>query len=125
MSWFRIDDGFAFHHKTVAAGNAAVGLWVRAGSWSSGAKMGGYIPGEMVRALGNRAQSQRLVTAGLWIPTDGGYQFHEWDDHNPTAHEAKTAHKKQSQAGKLGNHRKWHVKRGIVDPDCLFCETEQ
>lgn len=34
MSWFKVDDHLAFHRKTLAAGNEAMGLWVRAGSWS-------------------------------------------------------------------------------------------
>ena len=33
MPWFNVDDGFAFHRKAVRAGNAAIGLWTRAGSW--------------------------------------------------------------------------------------------
>ena len=122
MSWFRIDDGFAFHRKAVDAGNSAVGLWVRAGSWSAGAAMGGYVPNAMVVALGTQAQAQALVTTGLWVPAAGGFRFHEWDERNPTAREAKAAHRNQSLGGKLGNHRKWHVKRDIVDPHCPYCD---
>lgn len=29
MPWFRVDDDFALHPKAIAAGNAALGLWVR------------------------------------------------------------------------------------------------
>ena len=34
MTWFRVDDTLAMHPKVYAAGNAAMGLWVRAGAWS-------------------------------------------------------------------------------------------
>lgn len=124
MPWFRVDGGFAFHRKVVLAGNAAVGLWTRAGSWSAEEGTGGWIPDEMVLALGTKAQAHRLVDASLWRRVDGGYEFHDWDDRNPNAGEAKTAKRKRSVGGRLGNHRKWHVNRGITDPDCEFCEDE-
>lgn len=31
MPWFKVDDTLALHGKVVAAGNPAMGLWVRAG----------------------------------------------------------------------------------------------
>lgn len=83
MPWFRIDDQMAFHAKTVAAGNAAVGLWARAGSWSSGALTDGFIPKHMVTSLGSIAQAKKLVEVGLWSLTEGGYQFHQWGERQP------------------------------------------
>lgn len=29
MAWFKVDDQFAFNAKVMAAGNEAIGLWVR------------------------------------------------------------------------------------------------
>lgn len=90
MPWFQVDDGFAFHRKAVRAGNAALGLWVRAGSWCAQHLTDGYIPEEMVDVLGSEAQASKLVSAGLWIPVDKGvdkgYQFHQWteDGRNPS-----------------------------------------
>jgi len=78
MPWFSVEDTLAFHPKTIAAGNAAVGLWVRAGSWSMQILTDGEIPRDIARALGSPAEARRLVEAGLWIPKDGGYEFHEW-----------------------------------------------
>lgn len=84
MSWFKVDDGFAFHQKTLLAGNAAVGLWVRAGSWSSAQLTDGEISAEIAKQMGTVAQAKKLVESGLWVPTKTGYQFHEWDGRNPT-----------------------------------------
>ena len=81
MPWFKVDDNLAFHRKTVAAGNTAMGLWVRAGSWSAGQLTDGYIPEHMVRTLGGRAaDARRLVEVGLWHDTEDGYQFHQWNE---------------------------------------------
>ena len=34
-AWFKVDDNLALHPKVLGAGNAAMGMWVRAGSWSA------------------------------------------------------------------------------------------
>lgn len=80
MPYFGVDDGFAFHRKVLKAGNAACGLWVRAGSWCNQQLTDGYVPEEMVGVLGTPSQAARLVKAGLWQEVDGGYQFHEWSE---------------------------------------------
>lgn len=84
IAWFKVDDGFAWHTKAVRAGNAACGLWVRAGSWSSQQLTEGYVPAEIASALGSKAEVARLVASGLWVPSDDGFQFHQFLDRNPT-----------------------------------------
>jgi hypothetical protein len=85
VTWFRVDDTFATHPKAVAAGNAALGLWVRAGSWSGQQLTEGYIPSSVVLLLGGRrSTAEQLVRAGLWVKVEGGYQFHQWEQANPT-----------------------------------------
>lgn len=83
MTWFRVDDGLAFHAKTLQAGNAAMGMWVRAGAWCSHHLTDGHIPTHVVATLGTTAQAKALVTAALWIEEEGGYCFHDWKQSNP------------------------------------------
>ena len=77
VTWFKVDDTLAFHAKVVAAGNEAMGLWVRAGSWSSQQLTDGFIPDHMIAAMGGG--EDRLVEVGLWTREDGGCRFHEWE----------------------------------------------
>lgn len=84
MPWFKVDDTFAFHPKVLAAGNAAAGLWARAGSWSMQQLTDGYVPAQVAQQLGTRAEIRRLVDAGLWVAKDDGYVFHEWDQRQPS-----------------------------------------
>lgn len=86
MPWFKVDDNLAFHAKVVAAGNPAMGLWVRAGSWSADQLTDGFVPDHMLPALGTSAQAKRLVEVRLWEKADGGFRFHEWnrDGRQPT-----------------------------------------
>ena len=83
MVWFKVDDTLAFHAKTVAAGNSAMGLWVRAGAWCSATLTDGHVPDHMISALGKLSEAKSLVRAGLWERTEGGYVFHEWEARNP------------------------------------------
>lgn len=84
MPWFKVDDTFAFHPKALAAGNSACGLWLRAGAWSMQQLTDGWVPLTILRQLGSRAEARRLVDAGLWVEKDDGYQFHEWEQRQPT-----------------------------------------
>lgn len=85
MTWFKVDDNLAFHRKVVAAGNAAMGLWVRAGSWCAQQLTDGHVPEHMIGLLGTPAQAAKLVKAGLWVEVAGGYEFHQWAGRQPTA----------------------------------------
>lgn len=86
MVWFKVDDTLAFHAKVMAAGNPAMGLWVRAGAWCAQMLTDGRVPHHMVRSLGTARQAKSLVDAGLWEETDSGYAFHDWsaDERQPT-----------------------------------------
>lgn len=80
MPWFNVEDDFYFHRKTIAAGNAAIGLWTRAGSWSMATLTDGEIPAEMARSLGTTKEIKRLLDVGLWVPKGADYAFHQWED---------------------------------------------
>ena len=84
MSWFKVDDGLHSHPKAVRSGNAALGLWVRGGSWSSQHLTEGFIPEEIVRLYGTPPNAAALVQSGLWAKVPGGYQMHDYLDRNPT-----------------------------------------
>jgi len=80
MVWFKVDDGFHSHPKAFHAGTAALGLWVRAGSWAASQLTDGFVPAEVVRMYGTPAMAKALVTVGLWTKAEGGYWFHQWSD---------------------------------------------
>jgi hypothetical protein len=78
MPWFSVEDNLPLHPKVTAAGNSAMGLWVRAGAWAMHQLTDGFVPDEIARTLGSAADARRLVKAGLWLETDGGFLFHDW-----------------------------------------------
>lgn len=84
VPWFKVDDTFGHHAKVMAAGNAAIGLWVRAGAWSMQQLTDGFVPTHVARQLGTRPEAKRLCDAGLWLEKDDGYLFHEWEQRQPS-----------------------------------------
>ncbi|MFI5985098.1 hypothetical protein ACIBEA_30055 [Streptomyces sp. NPDC051555] len=89
MPWFKIDDSAHSHPKFMRAGNAALGLWLRCGSYSAQHLLEGFIPKSVVKPFGGTpAQVRKLLEAGLWHdaghdckrcpqPTDG-YMIHDY-----------------------------------------------
>jgi len=125
MTWFKVDDKLHDHRKVRKAGKAAMGVWVLAGSWSMDNETDGFIPADVLSRWGSRADAATLVAVGLWdheeFHGEQGWRFHDWSRFQPSA--AVTAAKKAAEhaAGIRGNHKRWHVDRGISDPDCEYC----
>ena len=100
--WFKVDDSLATHPKVLEAGNAAMGLWVRAGAWCAQQLTDGFVSAAAVSMLGTRDQAEALVTADLWDEVEGGFQFHQWDERQPSRADAEERRAKNAE--KL---RKW------------------
>jgi hypothetical protein len=121
VPWFKVDDRLATHTKVAKAGNAAMGLWVRAGSWAALHLTDGVVPEHVLPMLGTRSEARRLVVAGLWESIDGGWRFRDWHDYQPSAEDTELAKESKSSGGKHGNHERWHVKKNVFNPSCEFC----
>lgn len=106
MAWFQVDDQLAMHRKVCEAGNAAMGLWVRAGSWSMQNLTEGYVPTKAARTLGTAGQARTLVSVGLWVEVEGGYQFHEWGTRQMSAEQIAERRRKRAEAGRKGGQSK-------------------
>lgn len=95
MPWFKVDDLLHDHKKVRglrADRLAAVGLWTLCGSWAAHNLTDGFVPAEIVTRYDPKERTaKRLVDVGLWsrAEQDGepGYQFHEWDEHQPLREE--------------------------------------
>ena len=99
MPWFHVCDRFHSHIKAEEVSNAAVGLWTRAGSWCSANLTDGFLPaGKIFDFKARRRDADALVKAGLWDAVDGGYQFHDWHDCNPS--KARVQEKRSADAAR-------------------------
>lgn len=81
MAWFKVDDGFWSHPKTLACSPDAIALWVRAGAWSCQQLTDGFIPKVALGMFGVAVEvTQELVDAGYWSADGDGWRFHDWEE---------------------------------------------
>lgn len=109
MTWFKVDDNLAFHPKVLAAGNSAMGLWVRAGSWCAQQLTDGYVPDSILPSLGTRAAARQLEQAGLWVRLDDGWGFHDWHERQPS--------RAQVESERAAARKRMRGRRSNNDPD--------
>lgn len=92
-TWIRIDDTMPDNPKIVAAGGAAAWLYTCSIAYSSRNLTDGFIPTGIANRLtdfDNSAElAARLVATGLWKTVDGGWQIHDYAEHQRTAAEVE------------------------------------
>lgn|GEM_PF-1749231 len=85
MTWIKLDDSFPNHPKVIKAGPAAAWLYVSALCYSSSYLLDGYIESSSVEVLTNikhyRKAVDALIEVGLWEEVEGGYQIHDYLEH--------------------------------------------
>ena len=125
MAWFKVDDTFAMHEKVMAAGNSAVGLWTRAGSWSMQQLTDGFVPDHVLRALGTPKERRSLVEVSLWVEVEGGIRFRNWEERQPSKDQVVSArqaaadrqrHARERAKSQRESRRDKGVSHGPPDP---------
>lgn len=111
MSWFRLDDKFHSNQKVIAARNAAVGLYVRCGTWSADQGTEGRIPSHVALMFGTKAEIARVSAAGLWQPTDYGYLIRDYLEYNLSNDEVGERREKRAEAGRAGGIKSGELRR--------------
>lgn len=85
MPWFRLDESFHHHPKVVRAGNAAVGLWVRCGTYASQYLTDGAVPADIAQAYGRPREIDKLLSTRLWVENGAtGFLMPDYLDYNPS-----------------------------------------
>ncbi len=92
MVWTKLDDGFPDNPKLLRAiakaGDVAGWLWVCGINYCNRHLTDGFIQAEVIpRILVHKRPldvAAALVASGCWDVADGGYQVHDFLDHNPS-----------------------------------------
>lgn len=130
MTWFKLDDGFAFHAKVVAAGNSAVGLWVRCGCWSAAQLTDGIIPAHIVTVLGSKKDADVLERVRLWVREGDDYVIPGWDEFQPSGiverERRQAISEARAEAGRKGGqaNAKQLLSKPEANPDEVSSKTE-
>lgn len=117
MPWFRIDDKAHSHPKLIKAGNAALGLWLRCGSYAAQHLTDGIVPGVVAELYGTKPQAAKLVKAGLWHehghncpdrcpdPAPGDFVFHDFLEDGRNTSRARAEAERKKARDRQSKHR--------------------
>src|SRR5258708_24848920 len=97
MPWFRLDDSFHSHPKVIAAGNEAIGLYVRCGTHAAEHLTDGFVGKDVVLLYGSRALADALVRTGLWHRARNGWTIHDYLDYNPSREDVERERKQAAE----------------------------
>ncbi len=126
MTWFRLDDGFWCHPKTMAVSDAAAGLLVKMGCYSSHQLTDGWVPAVALPRIScsddYRPALEELERAGFVTAEvrDGkeGYQIHDFCDYNPSREDVLSERRKKAEAGRSGGLRSAEARRSKTPSTC-------
>src|SRR6478736_2375953 len=117
MAWFKVSDGLFSDPKVLAAGEAAMGLWVRAGSYCMAQLTDGFVSREALdmllpgRKKGARlALARTLVGSGLWSESDSGWSFIGWLTYQPSRAAVLAKRKANQENGRSGGVASAHAR---------------
>lgn len=129
MGWVRIDDSFADHEKIIAAGEAAVCLYVCGLTYCAHMLTDGAIPKRKALVLypmeNAQAKADRLVEVGLWHDCGDYYEVHDYLDYQPSREQVENDRKatavrvgkfRASKAGSSAEQARNGVSNGHVTP---------
>ncbi|MFB6977737.1 hypothetical protein [Streptomyces scopuliridis] len=116
MPWFKIDDKAHSHPKFMRAGNAALGLWLRCGSYAAQHLTEGIVPGVVAQLYGTTPQAMKLVKADLWHehghscgrcpqPLEGDYVIHDFLEDGRNTSRAKHEAERKKARDRQARHR--------------------
>lgn len=126
MPWFKIDDSSHSHPKFIRAGNAALGLWLRCGSYSAQHLTEGVVPGPIAQLYGTGPQAAKLVKTGLWHaaghdcdrcpqPASGDYVIHDFFEGGRNTTRAQYEANKKAAADRAAKSRAGKKAAGFED----------
>jgi hypothetical protein len=102
MPWFRLDDSFHSHPKVIQAGNEAIGLYVRCGTYAAEHLTDGFVSKEIVALYGDENLAAALIKVKLWHRARGGWTIHDYLDYNPSAQAVD-----KERAAKAERQKRW------------------
>lgn len=125
-TYIRVHDGMPDHPKVEPLSDAAFRLLVTTWCWNSRYLTDGHVPAATRAKRGKAKVWDELIDAGLVdVYEDGSLMMHHYTEHQRTAEEVQAIRDARAGSGALGNHKRWHVGRGITDPECDHCSDPE
>lgn len=117
MSWVRVESSVRTNRKFLQAGPAASWLWLCANAYCQETLTDGFVPFEAVRFLGvdnPKPLIARLVKARLWDECEGGWEIHDYLQHNKSAEDVRSVRAIRQANGARGGEASGEARRKQV-----------
>lgn len=108
-----VDDQLSFAATTVAAGNAAMGAWVRLSAWSSAQLADGVVPHAIAGAMASSRELAQLIAVGLLAEDADSYRILGYLDLNPTRDQVTAERATRRASAQAAARARW----GGREPD--------
>lgn len=124
-TYIRVHDGLTDHPKVEPLSDAAFRLLMTTWCWCSRQRTDGHVRADVWAKRGTPKARRELAAAGLVeLLEDGNYYMHDYDEHQRSSAEIAEYAERKRRAGAKGNHNRWHVAEGKLDPDCEWCAAD-
>jgi hypothetical protein len=125
VNYIAVHDEMPEHDKIEPLTDAGFRLLVETWCYCSRRENDGVMTEANWLKRGKPGARKELQDAGLVVErADGKYEAHDYLDMQRSAAEAEALRAKKSTAGKIGNHRRHHVAKGVIAKDCPYCLQE-
>ena len=117
MAYIQVEASVRTHRKFLKAGPAASWLWLCGMGYCQDGLTDGFIPFEALDYLGVKAPKNlksKLVEVGLWELVEGGWQVHDYLQHNKSASHVDGLKQAKRAAGKAGGLASGEARREAV-----------
>ncbi|CRK59045.1 hypothetical protein [Alloactinosynnema sp. L-07] len=134
-TFIAVHDGIEDHPKIAELSDAAFRLLVTTWGYCSRYTTDGFVKDAVWRKRGT-PKARRELEAELvhkpghdcpkCPPVPPGYvRFHDYLEHQRSAKDIEERQEQKREAGRRGNHQRWHVDQNIVEPSCRYCTGQQ
>jgi hypothetical protein len=124
-TYITVHDGMPDHPKIEVLSDKAFRLLVTCWCWCSQKTTDGFIRESSWTKKGTPATRRELIAEGLVHIVDGGVEMHDYLEHQRSADEIAEQRATKQESGRLGgsigNHKRWHVAKGVFKKDCEWC----
>jgi hypothetical protein len=124
-TYITVHDGMPDHPKIEGLSDRAFRMLVSCWCFCSKNTTDGFIKQPSWEKRGTAKFRQELIDAGLAEIVPGGVQIHDYLEHQRSASEIAEQRETKQESGKLGgsigNHKRWHVAKGVFKRDCEWC----
>jgi hypothetical protein len=124
-TWIKVHDSMPDHHKISGLSDKAFRFLIETWCWCSRQRNEGHFPVAAWQRMGTVKTRTALEAAEL--VEVGRYEvvIHDYDVWQTSNEQITTRREKRRRSGSLGNHTRWHLRKGVVDPECAHCSQDR